>query len=162
MQIKNKKSDKPYSVTYREWRTEYLANNKHHHFEILNYDQVVELHVIDKVTGELKFNQVIDKTEADNNIRQFSTTQYIKPLSFEYYDKNLIPLKKANQKNAHFLKRIWNNRPKLKTIYESIINSNISKLTSNIVTGVIIGILILIIWAVYKTKLIELWNNIFG
>ncbi|WP_223033636.1 hypothetical protein [Hanstruepera marina] len=106
MQIKNKKADKPYSVTYRVWRTEYLANDKHKHFEILNYNNVVELHVIDKITGELKFSQVIDKNEAENNVRQFSTTQYIKPLSFEYYDKNLIPIKKTDYSGLSFFKRI--------------------------------------------------------
>lgn len=106
MQIKNKKADKPYSVTYRVWRTEYLANDKHNHFEILNYDQVVELHVTDKITGELKFSQVIDKNEAENNVRQFSTTQHIKTLSFEYYDKNLIPIKKTDYSGLSLLKRI--------------------------------------------------------
>lgn len=93
MQIKNKKTEVPYSITYREWRTEYIQKNKHIHFDVINYNGVVELHVIDKETGELKFSQVIDKKEAENNVRQFSTTQYIKPLSFEYYDKNLVPLK---------------------------------------------------------------------
>jgi len=54
------------------------------------------------------------------------------------------------------------NIPKLKTIYESIINSTITKFTSNIITTVIGGLLILILWAVYKTQLIELWNSYIG
>ena len=51
MRIKNKKTDIPYSITYREWRTEYVQKNKYIHFDIVNYDDVVELHVIDKETG---------------------------------------------------------------------------------------------------------------
>lgn len=106
MQIKNKKTEVPYSITYREWRTEYIEKNKHIHFDIINYNNVVELHVIDKESGELKFSQILDKKEAENNATQFSTTQYTKPLSFEYYDKNLVPLKFNDYSNLSFFKRI--------------------------------------------------------
>ena len=106
MRIKNKKTNIPYSLTYREWRTEYIQKNKYIHFDIVNYNDVVELHVIDKETGELKFNQILDKKEAENNVRKNSTTQYIKPLSFEYYDKNLVYFKVYNYSGLSFFKRL--------------------------------------------------------
>jgi hypothetical protein len=84
-------------------------------------------------------------------------------LSFETYDKWLVPLK-TNYKGLSFfvrIKKAWNNIPKLKIIYEIITNSTISKLTSNIITTAIGGLLILIIWAVYRNRLIELWVNNF-
>ena len=50
-------------------------------------------------------------------------------------------------------------KPKAKIIYESIINSKISKVTFGIITTVIGGLLLLIIWKIYEDELIEFWKN---
>ena len=140
MRIKNKKTNIPYSITYREWRTEYVQKNKYIHFDIVNYDDVVELHVIDKETGELKFNQILDKKEAENNVRQFSTTQYIKPLSFEYYDKNLVLLK--SDKTNLIKENKINKKPT--NINENPIKSFVSKFWNLISNNALISGLIIL------------------
>jgi hypothetical protein len=159
MRIKHIHGDLEFELTFREWRTKYLNSDKYKNYEIVNLNNVVELHVVDEETGVMRFSQVIDKKEAENNVRQFSKTQYIKPLSYKYCDENLMSKKNDYSGLSFFtrLKKALNSIPTLKDIKQKIINSTTSKLLGKFIfislVTIISGLLILLIWKLYETKL---------
>ena len=167
MRIKNKHTKQEIGASYQYWKTKILDNNTEMNYEILRHPDLVDVYEINHSNGKLKVIDTIDRRIAvDKYLKKEKATDIdeytIKDSDLSKFDEYY---RLKNQSGLSFFerfKKIWNNIPKLKTIYERITNSTISKFTSNIITTVIGGLLILIIWAVYKTKLIEFWNNYFG
>ena len=155
MKIKHIHSDHIINLTPLEWYKNFLKS-EHKVYEkyiIIDTSDVRELHSIDEKTGVIKFNMLIDKTLWDKQFSKEPRRFVLKDFDSKKFDKYLRPF--VAKKNQSFLRKIWYNRPKLKTIYELIINSTISKLTSNIFSGVIIGVLILIFWALFGTGIVN-------
>lgn len=105
MKIKNIDADSEIWVTYREWLTDYVKTEKHKYFEVTNDIGIVEVHRVNPDTGKLEFRILIDKDRYYKNPSALGQGIYIKPLSYEYYDKNLIINKPKSHSFLNFLKR---------------------------------------------------------
>lgn len=167
MRIKHKHTGETIGGTYNYWKNKVLSNNIEMNYEILTKPNLVDVFEINHSNGKLKFIDTIDRSFANNKyLKKEKATDIdkytIKDADLSKFDEYY---RLKNQSELSFferIKKIWNSIPRPKTIYERITNSTISKFTSNIITTVIGGLLILIIWTVYKTKLIELWNSYLG
>ena len=139
------------------WYKDYYPNKKYLNYEFYDVPDIFDLYEIDKTNGNLTYVTSDFASLIFPKVRENPTKFVYKKHDPKYLDEYLMPRNISNSGLSFFerVKKILNSIPKLKTIYESIINSPISKVTSNIITGVIIGILILIIWGLFGTQIID-------
>ena len=167
MRVKHKNAEKNYSnpsMALCLWQKEYYPNQKYLNYEFYDVPDIFDLYEVDQTNGKLTYITSDFEYIVSSKTRKEPQKFVYKKHDQKYLDEYLMPKNISYYELSFFerLKKILNNIPKLKTIYERITNSTISKFTSNIIKTVIAGLLILIIWAVYKTQLIELWNSCFG
>ena len=167
MRVKHKDSEKNNSnpsMALSHWQKEYYPNKKYLNYEFYDVLDIFDLYEIDQTNGKLTYVTSDFAHAIFPKVRENPKMFVYKEHDPKYLDEYLMPRNISYSGLSFFgrIKKIWNRIPKLKTIYEKITNSTISKFTSNIITTVIGGLLILIIWAVYKTQLIELWNSYIG
>jgi hypothetical protein len=167
MRVKHKNAEKNNSNTsmaLSHWYKHYYPNKKYLNYEFYDVPEIYDLYEIDERTGNLTYLKSEFSAHVKQKIRSNPQKFVYKEHDQKYLDEYLMPRNISYYGLSFFgrVKKIWNSIPKLKMIYERITNSTISKFTSNIITTVIGGLLILIIWAVYKTQLIEFWNSYFG
>jgi hypothetical protein len=167
MRVKHKDTKKEHlnmSMALSHWQKEYYPNKKYLNYEFYDVPDIFDLYEIDETNGKLTYITSDFAHVIFPKVRENSQKFIYKEHDPKYLDEYLMPINISYSGLSFFgrIKKIWNSIPRPKTIYERITNSTISKFTSNIITTVIGGLLILIIWTVYKTKLIELWNSYFG
>lgn len=160
MRVKHKNSEKNNSnpsMSLSHWQKEYYPNKKYLNYEFYDVKEIYDLYSIDQTNGNLTYVTSDFAHAIFPKVRGNPTKFVYKEHDPKYLDEYLMPRNTNYSDLSSFgrFKKILNNIPRLKTIYESITNSTISKLTSNIITGVIIGVLILIIWALYGTQIID-------
>lgn len=167
MRVKHKDAKKEHSsmsMSLSHWQKEYYPNKKYLNYEFYDVPDIFDLYEINETNGNLTYitsdfsNVIFPKVR--ENPRKFVYKEH----NPKYLDEYLMPINNSYSGLSFFdrVKKIWKSIPKPKMIYERITNSTISKFTSNIITTVIGGLLILILWTVYKTQLIELWNSYIG
>lgn len=167
MRVKHKNAEKNNSnpsMALSHWQEEYYPNKKYLNYEFYDVKEIYDLYSIDQTNGKLTYLTSDFAHAIFPKVRENPTKFVYKEHDSKYLDEYLMPIIISYSGLSFFdrVKKMWNNIPKPKTIYESIINSKISRVTSNIITTVFGGLLILIIWAVYKTQLIEIWNSYIG
>jgi len=160
MRVKHKDTKKEHlkmSMALSHWQKEYYPNKKYLNYEFYDVPDIFDLYEIDETNGKLTYVTSDFAHVIFPKVRENSQKFVYKEHDPKYLDEYLMPRNISYSGLSFFgrIKKIWNSIPKLKMIYESIINSTISKVTSNIVTGVIIGILILIIWALFGIQIID-------
>ncbi|ESU23663.1 hypothetical protein FLJC2902T_32250 [Flavobacterium limnosediminis JC2902] len=90
MKIKNIHNNTELSISYQEWKQNYLKNNKFINFEIINHSDILELHSFDEETGDPKFNQILDSKIAQKMATNEPQRFFTKKLEFNDYDENLL------------------------------------------------------------------------
>lgn len=161
MKIKHIETGIEQLIGYPAWYKDFIKTGLYNKYEILYSDDVVELHRI-KDDGSVGIT-VLDNGTAKGFTNKLPNKFKIEKNSFKHCDKHLR--NKSIIKNQSFtfrFKNIWYSIPRLKTIYEYITNSAISKLTSKIITGVLIILVASIIWAIFKNDLINTTKLIFN
>lgn len=166
MKIRHRSSKKKIELSFNKWVNNYLFTGLYQNYDIIEYSHILELVKFDIKTKKQKFVKVVDlneyKQEYKNN--DLYSTRNLKEGEVQKicYDPEHYKLK--NNKNSHnysFLrlgsaKAIAKLTTKAITISSVFIASNIVK----IAIGVIGGLLVLIIWHLYKTELIDLFNAV--
>lgn len=144
MKIRNIKNNRTDTVTYKEWKDEYINTGLYKDYEITDYFSVVELHRLKKDgTRSMTF---MEKQNALETQIQFPNEFRIKELSFNGYNKWLI-----KDKNQSFLFiKSWYNLPAIKQRLEIITKSKISKEAWFIIRGIAIIVIASIIIATLK------------
>lgn len=160
MRVKHKNSEKNNSnpsMSLSHWQKEYHPKKKYMNYEFYDVPEIFYLFSIDQTNGNLTYIMSDFAHSIFPKVRENPKEFVYKKHDPKYLDEYLMPRNTIYSDLTFFgrFKKILNNIPRLKTIYESITNSTISKVTSNIITGVIIGVLILIIWALYGTQIID-------
>lgn len=160
MRVKHKDAEKNNSnpsMALSHWHKHYYPNKKYLNYDVYDVKEIYDLYEVDELTGNLTYIRSDFASQIFPKVRENPKRFVYKDHDPKYLDEYLMPRNKFNSDLSFFdrSKKIWNNMPKLKVIYEKVINSSISKVTSNIVTGVIIGVMILIIWALFGAQIIE-------
>ncbi len=102
MKIKDLRNGRIETVTYKQWKDEYIDKGTYSNYEITDYFSVVEIHRL-KSDGSRSMT-FMEKTQADETKRQFPNEFEIKQLTFNGYDKWLVI--EERQKGQSFLKRL--------------------------------------------------------
>lgn len=160
MRVKHKDAEKNNSnpsMALSHWHKNYLPNKKYLNYEFYDVKEIYDLYEVDELTGNLTYIRSDFASQIFPKVRENPKKFVYKNHDPKYLDEYLMPINNSHTDLSAFdrFNKIWNSIPKLKVIYERVINSPISKVTSNIVTGVIIGVLILIIWALFGAQIID-------
>ena len=152
------------SMALSHWQKEYYPNKKYLNYEFYDVKEIYDLYSIDQTNGNMTYITSDFAHAIFPKVRENPIKFVYKEHDSKYLDEYLMPRNIYHSGLSFFgrIKKVWKSIPKPKMIYERITNSTISKFTSNIIKTVIGGLLILIIWTVYKTQMIELWNSYIG
>lgn len=162
MKIKNIKNNRTDTVTYKQWKKEYIDTGLYVDYEITDYFSVVELHRLHKDgTRTLTF---MEKQTAKDNIIRFKNEFEIKDLSFDGYNKWLI--KEGNKKGQSLLERLWlsllaivmpKDKPKKKA--EPIKRSELINFIGVFVAVIMLLLYVIVVWKTISVFFIELYNK---
>ncbi|RIV50894.1 hypothetical protein D2V93_08465 [Flagellimonas taeanensis] len=79
-----------FHVSYSEWFRDYVKTGTFKNYTVTHPRDVVELHKINPDTGEMVFNTLMDKKEAENTKRIEPRKYHVRNLEFKFYDRNLV------------------------------------------------------------------------
>ncbi|MEL1248418.1 hypothetical protein [Flavobacterium helocola] len=142
MKIRNIHNNSELSITYKEWKNDFLKYGKHENFEIFDYSGLLELYLIDKNDGKAKFSQVLDKDFAIKIAKQEPDRMFTKELEFIYYDKKLLSINNISDESKSISEKAKN----FKTI-------NISSLIDKALKHPFVsGLLLVLITVLFNSK----------
>jgi hypothetical protein len=154
MYIQNNQLEHPQPISLRDWQRRFIETEKYLNYTITDYNGVKELWKVDEETGELKFNMVIDSAEGSGIYQKNPHTYKLKPLAFEHYDKNLIPMTYSlDQVGWDDTKIIFGQVTRIgevqkvrrNSIFVSWFKRNWDSLSVGVVSGIVVGVIMLII-----------------